>query len=804
MSRSIMMLAALIFCSGPLAAQDAPQGPRPASAAVNLALGKTCAFSPSPNYSLCTDAGDAADLTDGKYNGCLWQDKGTVGWNVGRNRSFTIDLDLASEQPVSEVHFDTVTGGSQVTFPSAVLVFISSNGKEYRYLGDVLAESQPQEKFLNHRFVLEKVKGWGRYVRLAVLPAGFYVFCDEIEVRRGEHTAAEAVWADEKPLAAGEIVQYAIGRKPWVDQKNTTLALLRLASEAVAERRTLGAAGTNCDAAMEAIEDARGEVLPARQVQEADYWQGPPYRSFDRAAFAAIGRVNAVMWPESPVRLWQDKGWTWLKPLAAPLGAPPTLRIDMMGNERACASFNITSASDAPQELQLEVADFDGPRKLPAAQVLSLGQIVHTEAFGYNYRDDAIVPVAAGEKFRLPAGLSKRIWLTFKTRGQDIQPGDYRSTIVVRGGGKEVGQVPLRLRVWPIRFPDRVTCASSTWGYYYEKAIAGRELEASQNLRDHYNTSLVINHNYLPYPAPDKDGNFTVPLDFSRLDQMIAWYPDCPQWLLWAGFEFGWDRLGLPQYGGPVWERVFRQWVTQIRDHLAEKGIGRERFAWYWMDEPGEKAWIERCLPASKLLKQIDPQMRTWENPTSGVTARSLEEARPYFDIYCPSSGAVADGAILAACRGNKLPSWIYACASEKNSDPFAYYRWMAWKAYQIGFGGVGMWVYVDENCGTFSDYTSGVSYALIYGGPNGIVNSKRWEAWRQGIGDFEYLTMLRTRMNAAKTAGAKPEAVARAERLLSQGVDRVVGDSPHGGDATQPQAPDELRLQILECLQEL
>jgi hypothetical protein len=802
MSRTlIILIAAMALCHGAFAQEPPRVVPLP-SPGVNLAKGKPCTFDPAPNYGLCTDAGDATDLTDGVYNGCEWREQGTVGWNVGRSKTLTINLDLGSDQPIGKITFNTVTGGAQVTFPSAVLVFLSSDGKEYRFVGDVLSESLPQEQYLNHRFALDGLKAWGRYVRLVILPGGFYVFCDEIEVMKGEHTAAQAKWADDKPLADGGVVEYALAKKPWVDQKNSTLALLRNASEAVEERVALGAKAQGAEAARKTIAQARAEVLTTADVQEADYWSGPPYRGYDRLACGALGRMNAALWPQGRVRLWQDKGWSWLKPFAAPKGPAPQIRIEMMGNEWQCASLNVTSCSDQSQELTLKVAEFTGPQKLPAG-VLSVGQIIHTEAFGYNFRDDMIVPVAAGGKINVPAGLSKRLWLTFKTRGMDLKPGVYTSTITVSIAGKQVGQVPLRLRISPLRFPDQPVCESNTWGYYYEKAIAGRELEASQNLRDHYNTSLVINHAYLPYPKPDAQGNFTVPLDFTKLDQMIEWYPDCRMWLLWAGWEFGFDRLGTAKFGTPVWEKVFEQWVTQIRDHLAEKGIGRDKFAWYWIDEPGEKAWNERCVPTSQLLKRLDPQMLTWEDPVGGVTAQMLEDALPYFDMYCPPIG-YADPARIAVCRQTRRPSWLYACASEKNSDPTAYYRWLVWTAFKLGLGGVGMWVYVDANSVHASDYIGGVSYSLIYGGPTGILNSKRWEAWRQGIGDFEYLTMLRAKMTAAKAAGGKAAAVAEAEKLLTEGVDGIVGESPHGGDATKPAAPDEMRVRMLECLERL
>ncbi|MCE5237201.1 hypothetical protein LLH23_01760 [bacterium] len=806
---AIRMLFASVCCCliSLAAAQEQAPAPRPQpSPGVNLALGKPCTFSPAPNYGLCTDPGDATDLTDGVYNGCEWRDKGTVGWGVGRTKSFTVDLDLGSEQPVGKITLDTVTGGAQVTFPSAALVFLSSDGREYRFVGDVLTESLPQDKFLSHRFVLDGIKGWGRYVRFVLLPGGFYLFCDEIEVLKGDHTAAQATWGDDRPIAAADVAAYALDRKPWVDQKNTTLALVRQAAGGVEQLRAMKAPPAACDTAAKAIEQARREALATATVTPADYWQGPPYREPERKAFAAVGALNDAMWPATPVVVWQDKHWNRLNPVAVPvLAGKPEIRVEMMQNEFACSSLNLTSASALPLQLTVRLADFRGPQVLPAATA-QLAQCIHTEAFGYNYPDDAIVPLAVDTppasgprngltaRLALPAGLSKRLWLTFKTRGLTLKPGVYTSTLTVNSI-----QVPVRLRVSALRFPDAPAMQSNTWGYFNEKVVVGRELEVAQNLLDHYNTSLVLNHSYLPYPKPDAQGNFTVPLDFTKMDQMIEWNPQCRFWLLWAGFEFGFDRLGTAKFGGPVWDKVFEQWVTQIRDHLAEKGIGRDRFAWYWRDEPGDKAWREQCVPASQALKRVDPQMLTWENPVESVTPAMLEEALPSYDLYCPSIGEVANTARVEVCRRTKLPSWLYACASEKNSDPCAYYRWLAWKAFKLGFGGLGMWVYVDGNCATPSDYTSGVSYALIYGWPDRVVDSKRWEAWRQGIADVEYLRMLREAAPKGSPATAK-----EAEELLAAGVDSVVGDSPHQGDVMRPDAADEVRLRVLQCLEKL
>ena len=119
--RSIHVLVCLMLVSGLAMAQVAEP-----TKGTNLALGKGCTFDPKPNYTGCTDEGDSSDLTDGVYNGCIWSDKGTVGWAVGYGWGFEgmpvslIDIDLGDASPIGGITFDSVAGSSGVTFPAAV------------------------------------------------------------------------------------------------------------------------------------------------------------------------------------------------------------------------------------------------------------------------------------------------------------------------------------------------------------------------------------------------------------------------------------------------------------------------------------------------------------------------------------------------------------------------------------------------------------------------------------------------------------------------------------------------------------
>jgi hypothetical protein len=74
------------------------------------------------------------------------------------------------------------------------------------------------------------------------------------------------------------------------------------------------------------------------------------------------------------------------------------------------------------------------------------------------------------------------------------------------------------------------------------------------------------------------------------------------------------------------------------------------------------------------------------------------------------------------------------------------------WVSYQMGMSGGGYWVYLYSKF-WFLDPELGPEYGAVYQTPSGPVTTKRWEASRDGIEDFELLTMLRDRAKAKDSA---------------------------------------------------
>ena len=79
----------------------------------NIALGASDAMEPASNYRLCSDPGDAKQLTDGVYtDGFFWAQKSTVGYQ--EKTPTTVTIDLGEAKPIRGLSYHTAGGFADV------------------------------------------------------------------------------------------------------------------------------------------------------------------------------------------------------------------------------------------------------------------------------------------------------------------------------------------------------------------------------------------------------------------------------------------------------------------------------------------------------------------------------------------------------------------------------------------------------------------------------------------------------------------------------------------------------------------
>ena len=200
----------------------------------NVLSGKKATYSLKPDY-MYSKGGDETDLTDGKFwqadgKSLFWTHKGTVGWSFGSFAGAMITFDLGQVQPIKTLAFDTVAGKSGVTFPAAVFVYVSDDGKEWHYVTNLINEDIPQSNFIRHRFVAADLKTGGRYLAFYVANGGDYAFVDEIEAIKGEHNLSKVAFTS-GGIDSGKLESDALGRAKDAVAKSKSLHLANLAQQ---------------------------------------------------------------------------------------------------------------------------------------------------------------------------------------------------------------------------------------------------------------------------------------------------------------------------------------------------------------------------------------------------------------------------------------------------------------------------------------------------------------------------------------------------------------------------------------------
>ena len=783
---------ALVLLAAPLAASVEPS---PLSGK-NLALGRKAVFSDPPNYSYSAGHDDV-DLFDGQYvQGGFWTNKGTVGWLFGRKPGVRITVDLGAVNAIDAVSFDTAGGSAQVTFPAAVFVYVSDDGKSWRYVTDLINEPIPQSSYVRHRFVARNLRTRGRHLAFYVAKGGFFAFVDEIEVIEGKHDA-RAVKFSSSPIDTSVLAKDANQRARRSVQKNITLALVQKARHAVI--------GDD-----EAVVRTRRELdrlqqsaIDETEFEQVDYSRGIPYGRIDSAVCRAMGAYFATRSGKG-LLVWQPEESFWThttSPFArAKLATRPRLQADMMMGEYEPLVFSVSNNTPEPMVVHLAVGDLkSGEGSIWSLESVDIRATSHVVASGYMLLDDALLPVRDGS-LKIAPGMTRQVWVILHSK--NVKPGSYRGVVTVRSDDGSL-QLPLSARVFPVQMPANPEYTVQSWCYFTLKSARGNERQTAAELKRSYANSHVLHHYYVPWPRVDpKTKKLVRPieLDFTRLDQMIAYRPYVKQWLLWPGLEFGYMHLNYyqatdaPLPGTPEHKVLFQEWVRQIRDHLKTKGLGTDRWAFYWIDEPSDKRFLELIVPASRMAKAVDSTILVWEDHQ--VSLAMLKKYPDAIDIHCcPLDYYLSHPDILAHAKSERVASVHYLAAGSKAGDPHRYYRLHHMASVELGLGGAGLWVWGDDG-GQFNDYLGEhTSYGMVYGTKNGPITGKRREAWREGIEDVELWRHLH---NAAKHHNDK-----RLLDLYRSSPSRLTRRE----GAVHTGSPAELmktRLQILNSLRDL
>ncbi|MHC4555705.1 MAG: hypothetical protein ACYTFW_00035 [Planctomycetota bacterium] len=758
-----------------------------ADAKVNLALHKSYTLSPKPNYLLCADSSDVVQLTDGRASGSNWRKKSTVGWRETKP-VVEIIIDLGRRCAIDEVRIHTVGGGfARVEFPAFAAVLLSDNGREFKFAGLVTSKELANVRAFGYRGVprtlsVGKINAAGQYVKLVIRPNQHYVFLDEIEVFGDSLSVAKRVkfrnnlevfktseellkriddylQLDENIAAAIKSVKQNRSRLPGKLEEEI-LSELEIPTQKVA-------LPTNKIYSTNELLNVRGQVGKARaQIYRSVY--GKPF----------------VCLPANPMEIVFEKD------MFLNNEGPKDIKVQMWQNEYESAAFNVINCSDEVMTITVSISPLVSPagKKVDSDRTFMVRKTVYVQASTLGSIADALV-LQGGRPFILQPGELTQIWLTIFN--PTLTAGNYKGRVAIsakttKGKALPIESIPVDLEVHKNKFPENVALNTCNWAYYKIASMS----EMAQDLRNHHINVYVVPAQDLPFLrfSSDPPGFIRKP-NFANLDRDLQHRNYARTFLLGLNFtinkkDFG--RFGKVKWMTPAWKATFSTWLRELVSYLKNRGVGYDKFLLYPFDE----SLCDEFYDLARLVKSIDPKIRIYAN-SFGKGPKEFMRFRDLIDVWCfQERYCVRHSRWFSTIKSFGKEIWAYECLRPMKAQmPYSYYRLIPWRAFRRGQSGAGFWIYYfgldfKPSAAPWNDTLRplGVS-GVVYGtqaNPVGrftenIVPSRRWEAWREGVEDYQYLYELQQAINKIRTKD--PGTANKAQEILDRQVNRVLNN---------------------------
>ena len=782
----------------------------------NLAAGKSYVFSVAPNYPLCTDDGDATDLTDGVYvktpsGSSLWGQKGCVGWQHTRG-PVAITVDLGQVQSIGGVSLHAAANASGVSFPSSILLQVSEDGQHFFTVDDLirLAEGTPPPPYNVYAecsFKTTQLATRGRYVRFNVVPSSIFFFVDEIEV----YSADDSLQTQPmklKPASDAEVIDPLRLTQLGVYQRIRT-DLYRVKS--IVEQSVSGPAReVLLNELAVLVKQLKTDVTPKAL---AGFRAILPVSQLHAKVLALHGRALAEAKFE-PLTLWHTPPYQMLDLFQTPAGPMPPLSVRMMLNEHRAEVFNLTNTSPEAKKVRVR---FEG---LPQ-DVTRVYQVETVDTRELTPVASALVELHPSDgvyETIVPAGMTRQVWMSFNPR-TEAHAGMHAGRIIIVESDNFKQTIDLKLSVAPISMPEQMSCSMGMWDYLTDLNydITPENVDSARaDMQAHFARTVWCGPGSVPMPKPsdiDAQGNLKGTIDYTHWDKFVKFWPGAKQYMAFAGINPRSNLAGLAQ-GTPAFDQLVRQWAADWARHNRETlGLAAGQVMILTMDEPGGPEDFLTTYHFAKPFREGTRDILLFVDPV-GTGVHEVENAKKALelaDVISPTLGHYNSGSpelrvFYQQLRTEGRQLWFYMCSGPtRHFDP-GYYRLQPWHALAAGGNGSEFWAYGDAGgAGGWNEYLAvgRQSFTPVYIAPDSITTSKHWEAAREGVQDFEYAVILKRKLDKLDPSSADNAAQLLSE-LSGDGFAKKVAeyDQTHPGVFNNASSiGNELRLRILDLL---
>ncbi len=495
-------------------------------------------------------------------------------------------------------------------------------------------------------------------------------------------------------------------------------------------------------------------------------------------------------------------------------------------NEFKPLPLAVTNLTNLPEEYRviiykklddgIEQPGLNGPAgsDFPVEKISMLRgvRVKDSDSAKHGQRFDPLVPMDASYTVLVPSKESGLVWAMFDCRG--VKPGKYTGFIrviplnepaqyVLKQGWRYEGpmlDMPLELEVLPIELPEKPAIPLMLF------REAGNE-QFFKAMVEHDIRIFQLSPWYFDFKF-NSDGSL-VDASLPKMDKIFKNYRD------WAQ-KYGVEKeikfmIGFSTYnvfmkehagnkfkdGSPEWKRAWQSWIRGVADVMRRNEVAESDYTVEVWDEPhrtDDAAVIETC----RLAKEAVPQMRL--QLTLGASMQpidSLEKIMPYVDDWCFWGSYLDLPEYLKFWERLKVAQkhvWFYYCDTNMRAELYRYYRRHAWIGLNYGADTTALFFLIAGPGGYYGvgSWKTQPDGGVAYRSFDDCITSVRFECLRIGSTDLKYMRKLAEAVLAAKAAGAAPELVLEAEKLLKEGPAKVAVSHAHDtamADATRDKA---------------
>lgn len=420
-------------------------------------------------------------------------------------------------------------------------------------------------------------------------------------------------------------------------------------------------------------------------------------------------------------------------------------------------------------------------------------------------------PLAPGSSLDLSQGQTQPVWFTVHAP-KLTAPGWYQAEVTLSPSGRKTLKIPLTVQVLPFTLPDQGRLRAIFDLRFGPGGGFGSGADSKEDqrkwLRFIAEHRLGINEIHPPPKFSYQDGKVT--MDAAEFDEMARFCFDelgmnvayTPQFFYMFGWAYPPKKLfGLDPFT-PEWTAAFQQAYRLFTDHLRQKGW-HDKFVYYVSDEPHfqHDFVVAQMKKLCVLIHEVDSTI-----PIYSSTWRHCAAWDDSLDLWgIGQYGCFPVDEMERLQRAGKQ-MW-FTCDGQMATDtPFlATERLLPYYCLKYGmsgfeFWGLAWWTYNPWQTGWHqfirqSDegkkyywvrYPNGDGFLAYPGKPVGVdgpASTIRLEQIRQGLQDYEALSLLAEWTAKAKQAGRSAPA---AERALAMARDLVAIPNAGGLRSTE------------------